>query len=133
MDKNIEKTFISFETAKLLKKAGFNDICSVYFNDGTSLDSFQVLDEDTYPKCTQHYVVDWFRIRKGVFVNASPIFRYNDEPSWKVEWRSESYRNAKESVENGALFFKNGYKPSFSSYEEALENAIQNACKLIIE
>ena len=87
MDKYIEKTFISFETAKLLKKAGFNDICFVYYNDGTSLDSFQVLDEDTYPKCTQHYVVDWFRIRKGVFVNASPIFVDTD----KIAWRQDYY------------------------------------------
>lgn len=129
MDKNIEKTFISFETAKLLKKAGFNDICFVYYNDGTSLDSFQVLDEDTYPKCTQHYVVDWFRIRKGVFVNASPIFVDKD----KITWKEDYYRNAREAVENGVDFFKNDYKPSFSSYEEALESAIQKACKLIIE
>lgn len=128
MDNILPKTYIGFETAKLLKEAGFNEPCYVYFEYGDYLDSYCFLERNTYPRCEMEYVQKWFRCRKNIYVFATPVFMNEN----KIQYRIDVYRNREEAINCGIEFFKNDYKPIFDFYYEALEMAIQKACQILI-
>lgn len=136
----IEEQFVSFETAKMLKEAGFNAPCKgVYITDRTGYYEFREYDNkqtkddlcwDTedgfqyeYLAPTQALAARWLREVHRIVVDATFIPPSTDGNAWRY-----FIGEMDDMVWNG------DYVPSdefYETYEEALEAGLQKTIKLI--
>ena len=119
----IEESYVSFDTAKMLKEAGFNDICRCDYD---GVDGFR-----------------WFRIGKSIPKGWVPCPTQALAARWLREvhhyavcvWYSaehEKWFYAHGNLDN--MMFDEEYSISdfiYDSYEQALEAGLQEAIKLI--
>ena len=134
MENNIEleDQLISFETAKLAKQKGFNVHCRWHFDD----ENGDLYENEDFP-CnswngslfapTQSLLQKWLRDLHGVDIHIT-----RNKPSYR-EYRVEIYK-----IDNtpNYIYFQINTKKSngckwFDDYEEALEQGLQEALKLI--
>ncbi len=133
----IEEQFVSFDTAKLLKEAGFDIPCrGIYRTDRTgdyvfrkyehkntkddlcwsSTDGFQY----EYLAPTQALAAKWLREVHKLHVFAKRTYEYAlDKFSWGYYIQSSNYEYCK------------NFEIGFDSYEQAIEKGLCEAIKLI--
>lgn len=133
----IKEQFVSFETAKLLKEAGFDVPCrGVYVTDRTGYYEFREYDnkqtkddlcwntEDgfqyEYLAPTQSLAARWLREVHGI--NVFPVYQYLPE-KWSYVIQDMAYVNSEKGMKL--------HTDVFDSCEESLESGLREAIKLI--
>lgn len=122
----IEEQFVSFETAKLLKEAGFDEVCRCDYD---SLGGFcwfrtgKSIPKGWVPRPSQALAARWLREVHRIVVDATfiPPSTYRD--AWQY-----FIGNMDDMVWDG------DYEPSnqkYTTYEAALEAGLQEAIKMI--
>jgi hypothetical protein len=143
----MKEQLISFKTAKLAKEKGFdNSIYGSYINqnlwylkDGTlcfcewdeeleSVDDFLFKTEDLTPRPTQALLQKWLREEYNVYI--SSIVDATTEP--KFTWTILKFEgNAKDLTEKEWTWDFSNSSFLYKTYEEALEEGLYEALKLI--
>lgn len=127
----IGEQYVGYDTAELLKKAGFleqTDTC--YFGTTKRIGRFTTITEDNgvLPRPTQAVAVRWLREKKGLHVYAIQTNLPLTEPQ-TTEWEW-GYVVTKVDDPNGRDNFIDMY---YTSYEEAMEAGIRHALELVID
>ena len=121
----IEESFVSFDTARLLKEAGFDVPCTSQYTEGECIWDTDYLnnfnqDEFSYSRPTLALVARWLR----------EVHHYAVCVWYSADYRKWFYAHG--NMNNMA--FDVEYNISdfiYDSYEEALEAGLQEAIKLI--
>ena len=124
----MEEELIKFETAKLAKEKGFKEMVAHHYTDELVMPKKEVLgastngEKDKFSAPRQSLLQKWLREEHNVNnLNVLPHYS-NDVIQGYKPWR-------------GLLFTESIYKfnkeESFKTYEEALENGLIEALKLI--
>ena len=129
----IEESYVSFDTAKMLKEAGFDVPCTSQYTEGKSIwnvgypDNFNQ-DEFGYSRPTQALTARWLREAHGIHVSSN-IFMdsANDADGNTVdEWNFWSY----DLFDNSGRIIEES-DDRYDSYEEALEAGLKRSLELI--
>ena len=124
----IEESYVSFDTAKMLKEAGFDVPCTSQYTEGKSIwnvgypDNFNQ-DEFGYSRPTQALAERWLREVHRIVVDATFIPPSTDGNAWRY-----FIGEMDDMVWNG------DYVPSdefYETYEAALEAGLKEAIKMI--
>lgn len=124
----IEESYVSFDTAKMLKEAGFDVPCTSQYTEGKSIwnvgypDNFNQ-DEFGYSRPTQALAARWLREVHRIVVDVTFIPPLTGGDVWRY-----FIGNMDDMVWNG------DYVPSdefYRTYEKALEEGLCEAIKLI--
>ena len=127
----IEEQFVSFDTAKLLKEAGFDVPCTSQYSEGDIIWDVDYLynfnqDEFGYSRPTQALAARWLREVHGIHVYAIQTnLPYSEPQTTKWEW---GYVIDKVDDPNSNVATCEMY---FGSYEAAFEAGLQEAIKLV--
>ena len=119
-----EEQFVSFDTAKMLKEAGFDVPCTWQYTEGKSIwnvgypDNFNQ-DEFGYSRPTQALAARWLR----EVYNVAIYSLYDDDME---QWFYVVDAFTKNPVING---FQSGSE--YDDYESAFEDGLREAIKLI--
>ena len=120
----IEEAYVSFETAKLLKEKGFDEICSLgYGNNGIIHPIPQIKNSELehflpkYSCPTQQMAMRWLRE-----VHNIDIVVFHEKLPHDCYWAR---------VEQD-LYTQHEQEPTYKSYEESTEEAIQYSLKNLI-
>lgn len=121
----IEESYVSFETAKILKEAGFDEVCSLSYCSDKGDKSFLLeRNSDLTPgQCscpTQALAARWLREVHNIHVFA--FFDYVER-----NWIYCIADLDADTAEGGMEMSESNYP----TYEEAMEDALQHAVKLI--
>ena len=121
----IEESYVSFETAKMLKEAGFDAPCYMQYSErgvqwnASYPENFNA--DDWGCSCpTQALAARWLREVHGIHV--FPVYQYLPE-KWSYVIQDMAYVNS----EKGTKL----HTDVFDSCEESLEAGLQEAIKLI--
>ena len=117
----IEEQFVSFDTAKLLKEAGFNEPCRYSYDNVGGFRWFKIgeLIPKGWVSCpTQALAARWLRDVHGLFIE---IFYRITGFNYEIIYTGT----------NDVAFTPHEPKINFISYEGCLEDALQEAVKLI--
>ena len=131
----IEESYVSFETAKMLKEAGFDIPCnSNYMGNKFGWNELQRVNfnasETTYSRPTQALAAKWLRETHGIYVSSKIIVhprhdRYSREVAdSRITWGYLIIPLNRRDPWIGSL-------EEYKSYEKALEAGLQEAIKLI--
>ena len=126
----IEESYVSFETAKILKDAGFNvPICKHYTRSGATWTSAvqEIIDDSKdctwFPCPTQALAARWLREVHRIVVDVAYIPPHVGRDVW------QSFVGGMDD-----MVWPGDYEPSdrkYETYEEAVEVGLQEAIKLI--
>lgn len=122
----IEESYVSFDTAKLLKEAGFNEQCRYNYDNVGGLRWLKIGEPNPkgwVPCSTQALAARWLREVHRIVVDATFIPPSTDGNAWRY-----FIGEMDDMVWNG------DYVPSdefYETYEAALEAGLQEAVKLI--
>lgn len=120
----IEESYVSFETAKLLKEAGFDEVCNCFYenSNGTTWNMIErpSMMDGWLPRPTQDIAARWLREYYGIHVSIEPYANMWHWILWKINGTFIS--NSSKAV-----------KKEFESYEEAMETGLQEALRIIIK
>lgn len=119
----IKEQFVSFETSKMLKEAGFNEQCR-YNYDNVGGFRWLKIGESTpkgwVPCPTQALAAKWLREVHKLHVFAKRTYEYAlDKFSWGYYIQSSNYEYCK------------NFEIGFDEYEQAMEDGLREAIKLI--
>ena len=125
----IEEQFVSFDTAKMLKEAGFDVPCTSQYTEGKCIWNVGYpynfnQDEFGYSRPTQALAARW--LREVHHLNVYACFDYVCFDDGERKWffmRENPMINDYTSVYSSII--------SYDSYEQALEAGLQEAIKLI--
>ena len=125
----IEESYVSFDTAKLLKEAGFNVPCTSQYTEGKCIWNVGYpynfnQDEFGYSRPTQALAARW--LREVHHLNVYACFDYVCFDDGERKWffmRENTMINDYTSVYSSII--------SYDSYEQSLEAGLQEAIKLI--
>ena len=146
--KEYEEQYVTFETAKLLDKAGFNYKCrQFYLHDGGRWPyTHQTVLPQNEPAChapTQAQAMRWLRERHllhiephlKAFYQERPKLQYHKWcptivvlPTAKNDWGITRPKGVTEDD-----FYYHGYEFTFLTYEDACEEAIKYAIKEMLK
>lgn len=124
----IEESYVSFDTARMLKEAGFDVLCTSQYTEGERIwdtdypDNFNQ-DEFGYSRPTQALAARWLREVHRIVVDANFIPPSTDGNAW-IYFIGEM----------DDMVWSGDYVPSdefYETYEEALEAGLQKAINLI--
>lgn len=132
----MKEDLINFETAKLARKAGFDEACAKqFFEDGCLTNSHYATVKNSdidygcvATACTQAFLQKWFREKHSI--NIFVGFRPNVK-----KWDSHFYSqllSGKEYVKEQTMK-KYLSQDTFDTYELALEDGLQRALKSLIK
>ena len=129
----IEESYVSFDTAKMLKEAGFDARCYVQYSDigvqwdSTSPSNFNA-DHWAYSCPTQALAARWLREAHGIHVVITEEAYTNGiNYLWQVLIYNPLSVDCWDNKSTG-MYGDNG---EYKTYEEALEAGLQEAIKLI--
>ena len=111
---------VDFDTAKLLKQAGFNEPCkTLVYIDASDWDGKgDIFDRAYCPVPTQSLAARWLREKHGIHIAVTP-----SNKAWYWELRTT----------DGAFIAGSAqHNPTFPDYEEALETGLLEALQHII-
>ena len=128
----IEESYVSFDTARMLKEAGFDEVCSwAYYR----ASNWRLIHERNsklclgyYSRPTQALAARWLRETHGIHVSSN-IFMdsANDADGNTVdEWNFWSY----DLFDNSGRIIEES-DDRYDSYEEALEAGLKHCLELI--
>lgn len=123
----IEESYVGFETAKMLKEAGFDEVCSIV--SGGKGDTCLMcernsrLNEGQYSCPTQQLAARWLR----------EVYKLHIVPDYNPRY---GFFTGIWNMKNGKYeYYSNGIGPNgkgcWDDYEEAYENGLQEAIKMI--
>ncbi len=118
----IEESYVSFDTARMLKEAWFDVPCQNFYDrEGKvlkyPLDSLYI---ELYPRPTQALAARWLREVHGIHVFS--VYQYLPE-KWSYVIQDMAYVNSEKGMKLNT--------DVFDSCEESLEAGLQEAIKLI--
>lgn len=123
----VTEDYVSFETAKLLKEKGFDEVpvCTYYLSyGGFYMTPMAVTNKDLYAHGhiaapTLQMVMKWLR-EKHIFITLDIIsFNLNDLPVWSFDvWHNNNHEYR--------------YSDYFDSYEQTCETAIKYCLKHLL-
>lgn len=119
----IEESYVSRDTARMLKEAGFDEVCrSAYYATGNSAVMYErnsMLSPGYVSRPTQALAARWLREEHGMFI--------------EIYHRVTGYGYFVIKIESNELLAipTISDKMQFAIYEEAFENALRKAIKLI--
>lgn len=124
----IEESYVSFDTAKLLKEAGFDEVCSLFYlsNEGDRClmhSRNSELDKGHYSCPTQALAERWLREVHRIVVDVAYIPPHVGRDVWQY------FVGGMDD-----MVWPGDYEPSdrkYETYEEAMEVGLQEALKLI--
>ena len=131
----IEESYVSFDTAKMLKEAGFDVPCtSNYMTSKSSWNDLQRANfnasETTYSRPTQALAARWLREVHGIHVSSEIIvYPMYDRDSRKVTGTRITWGYYVAILNRRAPW--RGTLEKYKSYEEALEAGLQLALGLL--
>ena len=122
----ITEDYVNFETAKLLKEKGFDEECFALYNpdgvliqSGIRLNNIQVgRVKGSYSAPTLQMVMKWLREMHNLWIDIDPLASY--EWTWSIWFMNDPNFKMGESSQ------------VISTYEEAVEEAIQYSLKNLI-
>lgn len=121
----IEESYVSFDTAKLLKDIGFNVPVNTSYSEDRNPEydlfpnNFNKL-QDKFSRPTQALAARWLREVHKLHVFAKKIYEYAlDKFSWGYYIQNSDYEYCK------------NFEIGFDSYEQAIEEGLCEAIKLI--
>ena len=127
----IEESYVSFDTAKLLKEAGFHIPCiKVYNKHSKNLAAWSYASDSNqhqryYSAPTQDLAARWLREKHRIVVDVTFIPPSVDGDEWQYF-----------IGEMDDMVWEGDFEPSdrkYSTYEEAFEAGLQEAIKLMKE
>ena len=125
----IEEQFVSFDTAKLLKEAGFDEVCLCDYDDLNGFRWFRIgksVPKGWLPCPSQALAARWLREVHGIHVYAIQTnLPYTEPQTTKWEW---GYVIDKVDDPNSNIATCEMY---FGSYEAAFEAGIVKCLELI--
>lgn len=113
---------VTLETAKLLRKKGFNEYCRFVIGEDrviSDITSAWNLPPNSFPAPTQSIAQKWLRETKNLHI----VMSYTHECSWMYDIQTIPGYDLVGLSDRHLLYYK--------SYKEALEAGIQEALKLI--
>ena len=117
----IEEIYVSFDTAFALKNAGFDEVCSSqYFGTGSVVYTQQKnskLSPGYVSRPTQAMAIRWLLERNGIFIE--DYILVNGQFAYRL------FRNGRNLV--------NEQSDMYESLQECIEDALQEALRLIIK
>lgn len=122
----IEESYVSFDTAKLLKEAGFNEPCRYSYDNVGGFRWFKIGEptpKGWVPCPTQALAARWLREVHRIVVDATFIPPSTDGNAWRYF-----------IGEMDDIVWNGDYVPSdefYETYEAALEAGLKEAVKLI--
>lgn len=115
----IKEDYVSFETAKLLKKKGFDEPCVYVYRHDRSEDIWDADKEDiACQKPTLQMAMKWLREMHNLWIDIDPLASY--KWTWSIWFMNDPNFKMGESSQ------------VISTYEEAVEEAIQYSLKNLI-
>lgn len=130
----IEEIYVSFDTAKMLKEAGFDVPCNSYYElengevvrkDSIGSSDYNAYEATVCSRPTQALAARWLREVHGIHVySIQTNLPYTEPQTTKWEW---GYVIDKVDDPNGESIFD----MNFTSYEKALEAGLREAIKLV--
>lgn len=130
----IEESYVSFDTARMLKEAGFDVPCKSYYEledgeevrkDSIGLSDYNAYEDAVCSRPTQALAARWLRDVHDTFVKMERVGSF-DGKEFRFYW---SYSII--SVSTACLKSISGGR--YGSYEEALEEGIVQVLERIIE
>ena len=126
----IEEVYISFDTAKMLDGIEFH--CVGCYTKNGSTDALDVMNainnkEKLYPRLPQSLLARWLREKHGLFIEVMTdfmILSIENEPTRYYPLFSHKIVNLKDSSSTNV-------SKDYFSYEEAIEDGLQSALKLL--
>lgn len=119
----IKEQFVSFETAKMLKEAGFNEPCHDSYDNVGGFRWFKIGESTPkgwVPCPTQALAARWLREVHKLHAFAKRTYEYAlDKFSWGYYIQSSNYEYCK------------NFEVGFDSYEEAMEAGLKHGLELI--
>ena len=127
----IEESYVSFDTAKLLKEAGFNEPCRYSYDNVGGFRWFKTGEHTPkgwVPCPTQALAARWLREVNGIHVSSNIFMDSANDADGKTvdEWTFWSY----DLFDNSGRIIEES-DDRYDSYEQALEAGLQEAIKLI--
>ena len=130
----VQEEYINFETAKLLKDKGFDEICYLGYNVNgayfptSNRSNSQIIQPDFCFICcpTQQHVMRWMREAHNLFIEIQCYSVDNDfNYSYVVYRQLKNLRGKEYGIGKHSYLRKEKGKSQFRSYEEACEEAIK--------
>lgn len=130
----IEESYVSFDTARMLKEAGFDIPCKTYYEiedgevvrkDGVSKHDYNGMEDAVCSRPTQALAARWLREVHDTFVKMERVGCF-DGKEFRFYWSYSLIR-----VSTACLKSISGGR--YDSYEEALEVGIAKCLEQIIE
>ena len=123
----IEESYVSFDTARMLKEAGFDVPCTSQYTDGKCIWNVGYLynfneDDFGYSRPTQALAARWLREVHHINVYACFDYEKFDERKWFFT-REHTMVNDDSAVYCSIT--------NYNSYEEALEAGLKHGLELI--
>ena len=121
----IEESYVSFDTAKLLKEAGFDVPCTSQYTEGKCIWNVGYpynfnQDEFGYSRPTQALTARWLREVHKLHVFAKRIYEYAlDKFIWGYYIQSSNYEYCK------------NFEVGFDGYEEAMEAGLKHGLESV--
>ena len=121
-----EEQFVSFETAKMLKEAGFDVPCTLQYTEGKFIWDVDYpynfnQDEFGYSRPTQALAARWLREVYGIMI----VSFFDDYMSkWYYVIDGVKKQSVIKCVQSAS---------DYDNYEEAIEEGLQEALRLIIK
>lgn len=133
----MKEQLISLKTAKLAKKQGFRERCHYFFNEGSGWkvqEDYMLRQDKIIEAPSQSFLQKWLREEKDILVEVTFSNRLSrklyeaahEKPSLNFSWKI--YTSIKDSEHIFNEFWSDG---TFETYEEALEEGLQKALKMV--
>ena len=124
----IKESYVSFETARMLKEAGFDCNCRKWYEQkddkvlewGADADCNWNIDKNDYSRPTQALAARWLREVHGIHVFS--VYQYLPE-KWSYVIQDMAYVNSEKGMKLNT--------DVFDSCEESLEAGLHEVIKLI--
>ena len=121
----IREEYVSFETAQMLKEAGFECNLEYYYDKHGNVEPSLYADNDDYPRPTQAIAARWIREVHRIVVDAFFIPPSEKEDEWKYFiCKMDDLVLAGDFVSS---------KFTYKTYEQAMELGLQEALGIIKE
>jgi len=133
----MKEQLISLKTAKLAKKQGFRERCHYFFNEGSGWkvqEDYMLRQDKIIEAPSQSFLQKWLREEKDILVEVTFSNRLSrklyeaahEKPSLNFSWKI--YTSIKDSEH---IFNEFWSDDTFETYEEALEEGLQKALKMV--
>lgn len=133
----MKEQLVSIKTAKSAKKQGFKERCHYFFNEGSGWkiqEDYMLRQDKTIEAPSQSLLQKWLREEKDVLVEVNfndSLYRKLHEAARKKVSSNYHYGIYTSIKDPEHVFEKFWSDDTFETYEEALEEGLQRALKMV--